>query len=361
MKMTELISSAEIYVPAFTVYWADSGETIPKNEITGIEVDEDLENPGMFRISFNEVLDLKTQKFKWLDASSIAPGTMLVTSFGYAFPRKESQIRGRIRALSPGFLAGGPLTFTVEGYDLSHDLNKTHSEVNLNEVTYSDVAREIAEKNKLDSSGVEDLEMGPFRRIERRVNEKDYAFLKRLAEDIGFELFVRDRTLYFRKPADELKGSISFEYYKNIISFSPRMSAANVVNEIRVTAWNEKNKETISETAELNEIKSSIGIPGFADIVEESQGTRLSVKIEGRVVRSSEEAKAIALSELKKRNIGFITGTLECVGNPELRPGITVNIMKVGERFSGVYYITKSRHMLGDNGYRTTLEVRRCL
>ncbi|WP_269849731.1 phage late control D family protein [Methanosarcina horonobensis] len=183
-------------------------------------------------------------------------------------------------------------------------------------MTYSDVARGIAEKNKLDSSGVEDPEIGPFRKIERKVNEKDYAFLKRLAEDIGFEFFIRNRILYFRKPADERKGSTDFEYYKNIISFSPRMSAANLVNEVRVTAWNEKNKETISETAELDEIKSSIGIQGFADIVEESQGTRLSVKIEGRVVRSREEAKAIALSELKKRNMGFITGTLSV---PETR------------------------------------------
>ncbi|MGB9940952.1 phage late control D family protein [Methanosarcina sp.] len=359
--MTQEISSAEIYAPAFSVSWADTDKAIPKNEITGLEVDEDLESPGMFRLSFNETFDLKTQQFRWLDDSSIAPGTMLIASFGYAFPHKESRIRGRIRALSPGFLAGGPPTLTVEGYDLSHDLKKTHSEANLNEVTYSDVAREIARKNKLDPSGVEDSGMGPSRRIERRVNEKDYDFLKRLADNLGFELFIRNRTLYFRKPDDERRGSMDFQYYKNIISFTPRMSAANVVNEVRVTAWNEKDKERISETAELNEIKTSIGIPGFADIVEESQGTRLSVKIEGRVVRSREEAKAIALSELKKRNVGFITGTLECVGNPELRPGITVNIVKVGERFSGVYYITKSRHVLGENGYRTTLEVRRCL
>ncbi|MDY9927096.1 hypothetical protein [Methanosarcina sp.] len=359
--MAQLISSAEIYAPSFTVYWADSGEAVPKNEVIGVEIDEDLENPGMFRIYFNETLDPKTQKFKWLDAENTSPGTMLITSFGYVYPRKESRITGRIRALSPSFFTGGPPTLTVEGYDLSHDLKKTHSEVNLNEVTYSDIARGIAEKNKLDPSGVEDLKMGPFRKIERKVNEKDYAFLKRMTEDIGFEFFIRNQTLYFRKPPDERKGIMDFEYYKNIISFSPRMSAANVVNEVRVIAWNEKNKETISETAELNEIKSSIGIKGFADIVEESQGTRLSVKIEGRVVRSREEAKAIALSELKKRNMGFITGTLECVGNPELRPGVTVNITKVGERFSGVYYVMKSKHILGDSGYKTTLEVRRCL
>ena len=358
--MAQLISSAEIYAPFFTVYWADGNEAVPKNEIIGIEIDEDLENPAMFRIYFNDALDMKTQKFKWLDAESISPGTRLIISFGYASPRKESRITGIIRALSPNFFTGGPSTLTVEGYDLSYDLKKTNSKVNLKEVTYSDIAREIAEKNKLDPSGVEDAEMGPFSKIERKVNEQDYAFLSRLAKDINFEFFVRNRILYFQKEADKRTGIMDFEYYKNIISFSPRMSTANVVSEVRVTAWNEKNKETISETAGLDEICGT-KIQKLADMVKESQGTKVSVKVEGRVVRSREEAKSIALSELKKRNEGFITGTLECAGNPELRPGVLINITKVGERFSGVYYVMKSKHVLGDSGYKTSLEVRRCL
>lgn len=355
------ISSAEIYAPFFSIYLGDSKKPIPKNEIAGLEVDEDLENPGMFRISFNEIFDRKTQQFRWMDDKKISLGVMLTASFGYAFPPKESLIRGRIRALSPGFLAGGSPTLTAEGYDLSHDLRKTHSKVKLDNVTYSDVARAIAQENHLDPVGVKSSGMGPSGRIERKVNEKDYDFLKRLAKDLWFEVFVRDRTLYFRKPDDEREGDVDFHYNRNIVSFSPRMSAANLVNEVRVTAWNDRNKERISETAELSEIITSIGIPGFADIVKESQETRLSVKIEGRVVRSREEAKIIALSELKKRNMGFITGTLECAGNPKLRPGIPINIVKLGERFSGTYYITKSRHVFGDSGYRTTIEIRRCL
>ncbi len=355
------ISGLEIYAPEFTVYTGGSGSPIPKNEILGIEIDEYLENPGMFRISFNESFDLETQQFRWLDESSISSGNVLEVVFGYVSPRREARIRGRVKSLSPVFLSEGSPTLSVLGYDLSHDLKKTYTEVNLNEVTYSDVVREIAGENNLVTSGIEDIGLGPFGRVERRVNEKDYTFLKRLAEDVGFEFFVRDKTLYFRKPADDKKGSKDFEFYKNILSFTPRLSTANIANEVRVTAWNERDKENISETVEISEIESRVGVPGFSDIAEEAHGRRISAKIEGRVVRSREEARTIALSELRRRNADFITGTLECAGDPELRPGITVNIMKVGERFSGVYYITKARHVLGGNGYKTTLEVRRCL
>jgi phage protein D len=67
------------------------------------------------------------------------------------------------------------------------------------------------------------------------------------------------------------------------------------------------------------------------------------------------------MAELKRRNQTLIEGTLECIGDPELRPGMTVNIEKVGERFSGTYYVKSAKHSISESGYKTTLEVRRCL
>ncbi len=361
--MTDMIVGREIYVPVLTVKWADNNETIPKEDITGVEIDEDLESPGMFKISFNEQFDIATEQFKWLDDRRIDPGTKLMIFFGYVWaPDEQGSMRGKIKALSPGFLSGGPPTLAVEGYDLSHDLQKKQHQVKCDNVTYADVAREIAIKNDLSPEGVESDKLLVHQKIERKVDEMDYAFLQRLAKNIGFEFFVRDRTLFFRKPKDDHNADISFEFHKNIISFSPRMSSSGLISEVRVTAWSEKEKKAISEVVQLKDIESKVGIPDFSSIVEKAEGKLSKVKLEGRVISSREEAKAIALSELKRRNMGFITGTLECAGDPHLRPGMTVNIKKVGERlFSGVYYVTKARHVLGESGYRTTLEVRRCL
>jgi len=80
--MDNKIFADDIYAPAFTVKLVNSNETIPRNEITGIEIDEELESPGLFKISFNEYLDPDTQKFKWLDNESIAPGTKLLIYSG---------------------------------------------------------------------------------------------------------------------------------------------------------------------------------------------------------------------------------------------------------------------------------------
>ncbi|WP_370573071.1 phage late control D family protein [Methanomethylovorans sp.] len=361
--MADMITGQEIYVPVFTVKWADNNEIIPRDDIIGIEIDEDLESPGMFKISFNEQFDLATQQFKWLDDMRIDPGTRLMIFFGYASaPQEQGTMRGKIKAISPGFLSGGSPVLTVEGYDLSHDLQKRQHKVKCDNVTYADVAGEIAIKNDLSPEGVESDKLMVHQKIERKVDEMDYAFLQRLAKNIEFEFFVRDRTLYFRKPKDDHNANVSFEFHKNIISFNPRMSSSNLVFEVRVTAWSEKEKKAISEVVQLKDIESKVGVPDFSSIVEKAEGKLCKVKLEGRVVSSREEARVIALSELKRRNMGFITGTLECAGDPQLRPGMTVNIEKVGKGlFSGVYYVTKARHVLGESGYKTTLEVRRCL
>ncbi len=353
--MENKISAAEIYAPAFSVQLGN--KTIPKSEITGIKIEEDLEKPGICTISFNEFLDPNSQRFKWLDNESIAPGTDILINFGYVSSKAKGVFRGKIKALEPSFALGGVLTLDVQGFDLSHELQKTQNKVISNDLTYQDVARELAGKNSLTFS--EDGTGKPIthQKAKRRVDENDYEFLKRLAGDIGFEFFVRNTTLYFRKPQDDKVPAFSFELHNNIISFSPRMSIASVVSKVTVTGWNEE-KMSISETAEINEIKSSFGVPDFEQIVKQA---KIATKEEGKVVRSTEEAKEIALSELKRKNSNLITGTLECVGNEVLRPGMTVNIEKVGKRFNGRYYITGTTQTFGDNGYRTTLKIRRCL
>ncbi|WP_406661830.1 hypothetical protein V7O66_04750 [Methanolobus sp. ZRKC3] len=355
------ISGLDIYAPFFTVELAGKPEVELRDSIVSIEVDEDLEKPAMFTISLNEMFNVKEQKFKWLDDERIDPGTKFTISFGYASgSKKREEFVGQIKSVSPSFDFTGITKLNVSGYDLSHDLLKTTKKGVVKkiykDIKYSDIAEDIAKKNNLKSK-IESSEI-TYDNVNRGENESDYNFLRRLSEEIQYEFYVRLETLYFHKSRDNSEGDTTFELGKNIIKFNPRNSIANVVNEVEVTGWDDKN--SIVETAKIADIKSKVGIPDFETIVKCSQDKKIEV-IEDRVVRSSEEAKNLAIAELKKRNKDFIEGSLQCIGDPTLRPGITINIKKVGERFSGVYYITRTKHTIGSDGYKTELKIRRCL
>jgi uncharacterized protein len=361
--MIDRIFADEIYVPTFKVKLIKINEMIEKNEITGLKIEEDLENPGVCTISFHEDFNVDTQEFRWLDNDDIAPGAEILAYFGYAFPETQGTFKGKIKALEPAFALGGVLTLDVQAFDHSHSLQKTYTKLKKDtDVTYQDVAQEIAQGNGLSFSGGENVKLIVYKKVDRDVNQKDHEFLKKLAEKIGFEFFVRNKTLYFRKPEEDKTPELVFELNNNIISFSPRLSTASVTKEVKVTAWSEKEKKEISETARISDLKSCNGIKNFEQMVDQANEKKeAQVKVEGRVVRSREEAKDIALSELKRRNGGFITGNLECAGDSKLRPGITVNVINVGTLLSGPYYIKKASHTFGENGYRTTLELKRCL
>lgn len=355
--MAAEISGFDIYAPFFRVELA--GKPFPPRErIISVDMDYSLGEPGMFKISLNEELDMDTQKFKFLDDEKIKPGTDVVIHYGYVEPKKTALFRGKIKAISPGFLATGIPSLGIEGYDLSFGLQKTQKKFKNNNVTYSMVVEDIAQKNDLSPDGIKSTKI-THSKVERKKDEFDYVLIKRLAEDVAYEFFVRDKTLFFREPEDNKESNVTFEFRKNFISFSPRMTTATLVNEVKVTAWDHTKKTAISETAKISDIKNKVGIKNFDSIVEQSQGNKINIKMEGRVVRSNEEAKTLAMAELKRRNNGFIEGSLECAGDPELIPGMTININKVGKLFSGVYYITKAKHAIGDSGYKTTLDVRR--
>ena len=47
------------------------------------------------------------------------------------------------------------------------------------------------------------------------------------------------------------------------------------------------------------------------------------------------------------------------VGLPDLRAGRRVQIVRLGPRFDGQYYVTETTHTIGDGGYRTEFKARR--
>lgn len=358
-----MVTGLETYVPSIKVELMDEKKsplkTIQEEDIITLVIEEDLEEPGMFCIFLNDATDLDTQKHRWSKDTDIQPGNTVKISIGFVSDpeRKIHSFIGRIRSI--GINEENGATLELRGYDLAYDLKKKDTPgLIYNDKKYSDIVTEIAGNNGLITDKIETSTL-TYENITRYPGESDFAFLKRASEEIGFEFFVQKDTLYFRKPKDTLKGQVTFEPGRDIISFYPTMSNAAVVSEITVNSWDTKNKEMISENATLGDIKSGVGIKEFTTASEKSKDFKITLG--NRVLCSPEEAKNVAVVELKKRNQKFIEAELECIGKPELCPGITINIEKVETRFNGSYYIERAIHKVGRNGYITTLGLRGCL
>nr|CBH39155.1 conserved hypothetical protein, DUF586 family [uncultured archaeon] len=358
--MEEKALNLDYYAPIFSIKIGGKPQPELKNAVISLDVDENIEKASMFTMNINEGLDIKTQKFAWLENPLLNPGKEVEIYFGYAGKKSKSLFKGTIKALSPSFPSTGIPTLTVEGYDPSHTMQKKMTKINDINVKYSDIAKELAAKYHLNTDGIEDSKK-KYSKVGRKKGEKDYNFLRRLANKLGFEFFVQGGTLYFRAPKDakdDKKIVKTFRYRKNLISFSPRLSMATLVREVAVSGWNKKTKKPIKESLMLKDIGTGPDISSLEKLIKASEGSEPLI-IEHKAFSSVDEAKNTAEVELKKAINNFIQGNLECIGDVDLRAGNNIKIEGLGDMFSGYYYITSAKHTFNDNGYRTTLGIRR--
>jgi phage protein D len=359
----DLPNGLKTFATSIEVKLMDKSKTplkdIPHEDITNLEITEYLEEPGMFVVSLNDAVELNTQKPRWSTDTNIQPENMIKITIGYASDPEKSTLSfiGMIRSIDTqkGENMG---TIEIRGYDLSHNMTKKDSKGFIyNKKKYSEIVTEIAGNNQLKTGKIETSPI-TYDNVTRNAGETDYAFLKKMTEEIGFEAFVQEESLYFRKPNDTLKGLVTPIQNWDIISFNPSINSAACVSEVTVTSWDYKKKEMISGKVTLEDIRSGVGIKEFKNATEKFKDFKITLN---RISCSGEEAKNLAISELKRRNQNFIEADLKCVGNPKLRPGMTVNIEKVEKRFIGVYYIVKAIHNITEKGYITTMKLRGCI
>jgi len=370
-KMQEM-NFIDFYAPDFRIKIGGKDQKELYSEIISLEVDERLEGSSMFTLNINEGWNANKKTFKWLDNPLINPdnGLDVAIQVGYAnrgIKVKDTLIKGKITSLSPNFPSSGIPTLSVQGYDHSFCLQKTvvkKKKTFEKEKNYGAIVKKILSDHPNIKAGQIDPTVNACEKIVQNANESDYQFIKRLADRIGFEFFITNGELFFREPNDSefLTKSdeiITLSWGKELISFNPRLSTAKVVTKVTVQAHDPKNKKAIKGVATLKDIgiKDS-KLENTLKSANDCQKKELETSKHDIPVCDEKDAKILAKSLLRKANNSLIEGNCECIGMPEIRPGKSLNIKGVGDRFNGKYYVKSAKHSIGD-GYKTSFEVRR--
>jgi phage protein D len=358
------------YAPNFKVT-VENQEMDPetRGDVLDIKVMMDLEQLTRFELTINN-WDDKNFEFKYVDNKLFDPGNRVQIQLGYA-DKLVSMVTGIITTLTPRFPESGPPTLVVAGLD-GMFLLRDRKPVGSDRRQWSDLAdweivREIATRNKLNYDPTTTDAIKQPLVVQRNLD--DAQFVMERARRIDFDCFVSTdaksgkSTLHFRKPTDarEKKAGqfYSFEWGTNLINFTPTLTTSRQVSTVLVRGWNPKTKEPIEGKASKDDLPNTPkgGLSG-PEIVLRKLGDKHDVVVDFPV-RSKEEANALAKSLLLERAYDYVTGSGQCIGLPELRPGDNVELTGLGDRFSGTYYIKKADHTFGDNGYRTQFEVRK--
>ena len=264
-----------------------------------------------------------------------------------------SLVKGEITALEPQFREGMIGMLVVLGYDKSHRLfRETKSQAFLNKKD-SDLASEIA--GTVGLSAQVDTTSTVYDHIYQD-NQSDLAFLMQRAWRIGYECFVSEGKLYFRKPPTNAT-TVTLNWGEDLVSFSPRMTLAEQVDEVMVKGWNPETQEAIVGQAQAGKL--------YPKISESKDGKRWAstfgagkLILVNQPVISQAEANLMAQARLNEVSGAFVAAEGEAYRRPDIKAGNMVKLEKLGKRLSGTYLVTQARHHYDLDGYHTTFTVR---
>jgi uncharacterized protein involved in type VI secretion and phage assembly len=338
-------------------------------DILQINVEESLNLPGMFTLVIrNDYNSTRQGENPWLYDSTFAIGKAIEIGFessttedtSFSQATESTLIKGEITAIEAQFNSESQAPIIIRGYDISHRLHRGRYNRSFQNKTDADIVKEVITGAGI-TAGTIDTTSGPHGFGDPvgyvfQENQTNMEFLRERAARNGFELFVQDGKLNFRKPS--AKTTLDLAWLKDITSFHVRISSAEQISSVEVRGWDYQNKKAIvsTKTAQTAQVVTS---------TDQGKGTATSTKFSGspkmivvdKPVSSSSEADAIAQALFNELSGEFVQADAIALGNPDIRPGKLIKLKDMG-KYSGSYYVTETRHIFQGRVYSTELSVR---
>ena len=270
------------------------------SDLLQVTVDHSLHLPSMFTIR------LLSHDMKWLRDETFREGKKVEIYFGER--SRFKLLSGKIAGLEPELEVAHP-TLVVRGYDLSHTLYRGRHRRSFSQVTDSDLAKKLASEAGLKPGTIDDTP--EVHEYVFQNNQTNAEFLLERARRLGYELWVEDDALHFRKPSPNGQA-ISLAWGETLHNFRPRLSTAEQINEVEVRGWDVKQKRAVVGRATRGQGAPQIGIsqPG-ADVAQSAWG-EAKFAIVDQFVRSPTEAQDVGSGGVGRDGVGVRRGRRYC-------------------------------------------------
>ncbi|MEH2126313.1 VgrG-related protein [Nostoc sp.] len=267
----------------------------------------------------------------------------------------EFLIEGEITAMEVHFNEKSEADIIVRGYDISHRLHRGRYNRSFLNKTDSDIVKQIIKEVGIKLGNIEAT--GEVHKYVFQENQTNMEFLRERAARIGFELFITEEKLNFCKPKSQ--EALSLKWLVDINKFSTRVTSAEQISSVEVRAWDYTQKQLISGTAkkekQITETGNQLG-SSTSNAFSNLKSPKMIVV--DKPVASKKQAETMAQALCDELGGEFVYADAKAEGNPEIRPGRVINLQGMGDRYSGKYYVTETRHFFNQRIYETDFSVR---
>jgi phage protein D len=228
----------------------------------------------------------------------------------------------------------------VIAYCPLHKLSRVQKTMHWESSTYSDAADALAGEVGL-STGATGTKIS-FDYLS--VNSQNWlAFLTELARRTGGRLSYEEDKLVFAE-ADTSNNVGTLTFGENLTSAKFKADTAQLHNEVKVLAYNDKDKAQIIGMASDSDVTKFGGKEVGAAIVAEKY-CESPLWITDYAARDQAEVDEVAKAIINDIASGFCSVEGATKGDPAIKAGAVVTIEGVTPNFAGDYYLTRVVHL----------------
>jgi len=334
-------------------------------DILHVSVEESLSLAGAFMLVIKNSQSPGTQSEAiWKHESLFKIGYSIEIGFQPNATNSEDSLSssdaqfllsGEVTGMEAHFGEGSQAPIIIRGYDTSHRLHRGRYNRSFQNMTDSDIVKKIAGEAGLSVGTIDDS--GAPHDYVFQENQTNIEFLRERAFRNGFELFVQDNELFFRRPR---KGDVvELKWLQTLSSFQVRVNSAEQVEQVEVRGWDYKTKQSIVATQSKSSLltQNDYGEGRKQSQVFDEQPSEAKLIVVDQPIFSPKEAEAIAQGLFDEFSGEFVQADAKAEGNPKIRPGVVVQLKGMG-KYSGDYYVTDTRQVISERYYSTEFAVR---
>ncbi|MFF4704648.1 VgrG-related protein [Streptomyces sp. NPDC001288] len=338
-------------------------------------VDHRLHAPTMIELTF---LD---DSGDFLSRSGITFGTAIEVRTVAVDDRPAMYLgSGEVTALEGDYYDLSMVT-VVRAYDQGHRLQRRSRTRTFVNMTDAEIARRIVREVGLRPGRIEPTRARHTHLAQ--MNQTDWDFLSWRCRETGFEFGFDEGSFYFRPATSTSAASpaATLELQRNLRSFRPRVTAANLADSAEVRVWDPLRAEVVSVVGPVTE--ETVRLTGAsataaADAVDTGVRTQPPRAATGsfgpapaqgaRVLGDTAPAQGVALGAASQEALhgtlrhmadSFAEAQASAWGDPALRAGATVRVTSAPAPFSGLWTVAAAQHMydVSDRAYITRLQL----
>lgn len=350
--MAEILNS-DYYAPAFSVKLEGTPlKPELKGSITSIKVTKAIDKSDY--IEFDVQDRMEDGAFVLLDKEALKMGDKLDVALGYA-GNMSLKAEAHVQNVSTNWESNLPPSFTIEGSHKAFNLlSKRNDMLSYSNKKDSAIVSEIAAKVGL--SAVTDTTRITYKDKNTGGKKNFLEFIRDMVkQNAGFEFFISEGTLYFRKARTGTAPIVTLKWGRHIESFSAEVDLSGMVTGVKASGFDDKQDIDVVVNAGA---EKKIGFSGTLG----SRAARiLGDKKESILtdMKTETQLKEVAAARLEEASSMYVVASVKTVGIPEIVPGVCIKLDGLGKKFSEKYYVFSTTHTINSSGYKIDFKARR--